>query len=636
LVANKKLDYHIIITNYEDIDFGNRNLFIFTPERALKLLGMYPKCKLDFFFFDEVYKIEDKIPDIESNRLKSSRAIAIRTSLYKLAQMTKKFYIAGPYIDINKPSNSGLAKFCQKHKVCIFQVMFDPTFRLSYEAWSKTGILENNSITEPKRYLINIEKTTLPYLINRTKKFIDDNDLGKTLFYVNYPNAIMTHIKNSNILATKSSLTDDIIYLIQHLKNRYNTSNYADNWTFIKALESGIGIHHGRLPRYIQNEILRLFIENNSSIEHLFCTSTIIEGVNTIAKNVVMVSNAIGNRETKSFSFKNIRGRAGRYYHNFIGRLFYFSKEQKELDNSKEYMKIDFINYADIELSNVDIDNTDIEDLSSKNKVVKEVREKQLNKELLPDEIFAQNRLFDRLEQEKILNNIMSIDTFDNLFLLVEEAIKDDRFIELLEAILKVESDYIFKDMISKSKEKSPETIKKNFIKRIITIAKSYRAYGFKGLLQYQLDESKKQKKDIKDNIDECYNNAFRDLRTTIEFEIPKYTNLFQSLFYQACKLKKKSIAEQSLEEFIKEFEIGKASSFNRFLIEEGYPRDATSLLEESLRKTNIQFDGTLEIVEYIYKHKELLDNLDNFERRLFYRIVSKRFNVFGDMSEKQ
>ena len=81
---------------------------------------------------------------------------------------------------------------------------------------------------------------------------------------------------------------------IQHLKQKYGmsienvTDNSAEQWSLVKALENGYGIHHGKFPKYIQNEILKMF--NRNDFDYLFCTSTIIEGVNTNAKNVIIIN----------------------------------------------------------------------------------------------------------------------------------------------------------------------------------------------------------------------------------------------------------------------------------------------------------------------------------------------------------
>ena len=51
---------------------------------------------------------------------------------------------------------------------------------------------------------------------------------------------------------------------------------------------------------------------NRGKINYLICTSTIIEGVNTIAKNVVIHDNRDGNFSIDKFTHGNIKGRAGR------------------------------------------------------------------------------------------------------------------------------------------------------------------------------------------------------------------------------------------------------------------------------------------------------------------------------------
>ena len=62
--------------------------------------------------------------------------------------------------------------------------------------------------------------------------------------------------------------------------------NYSSFWIYAKSIKNGIGIHHGALPRAIQQYTVELF--NQGKIKTLICTSTIIEGVNTVAENVII------------------------------------------------------------------------------------------------------------------------------------------------------------------------------------------------------------------------------------------------------------------------------------------------------------------------------------------------------------
>ena len=59
-------------------------------------------------------------------------------------------------------------------------------------------------------------------------------------------------------------------------------------------------------------------------IRYLVCTSTLIEGVNTKAKNVVIYDNKINKSSIDFFTFNNIKGRSGRMGQHYIGHVYLF------------------------------------------------------------------------------------------------------------------------------------------------------------------------------------------------------------------------------------------------------------------------------------------------------------------------
>uniref|UniRef100_UPI001EB10ECB helicase-related protein n=1 Tax=Vibrio anguillarum TaxID=55601 RepID=UPI001EB10ECB len=105
-------------------------------------------------------------------------------------------------------------------------------------------------------------------------------------------------------------------------------------WNYCKALKYGVVLHHGVLPRALQHFSVDIF---NRSRRHnvLICTSTIIEGVNTRAKNVVIYENYNGLESIDKFTHNNIKGRAGRMYKHFVGRV-YCLQSQPDDDTSDE------------------------------------------------------------------------------------------------------------------------------------------------------------------------------------------------------------------------------------------------------------------------------------------------------------
>ncbi|MCR2828993.1 hypothetical protein NR402_01635 [Acidithiobacillus ferrooxidans] len=61
-------------------------------------------------------------------------------------------------------------------------------------------------------------------------------------------------------------------------------------------------------------------------------TSSIIEGVNTSAENVILWSNKNGKAKINDFTYKNIIGRGGRMFKHFVGKIFILEPPPKEED----------------------------------------------------------------------------------------------------------------------------------------------------------------------------------------------------------------------------------------------------------------------------------------------------------------
>ena len=87
--------------------------------------------------------------------------------------------------------------------------------------------------------------------------------------------------------------------------------------------EGGCGIlhHYGGLHRSIAQIVVKLF-EDVSDADVLVATSSLIEGVNTSAENVILWDNKSGVPKLNSFTCRNIAGRAGRMFRHFVGNVY--------------------------------------------------------------------------------------------------------------------------------------------------------------------------------------------------------------------------------------------------------------------------------------------------------------------------
>jgi len=87
-------------------------------------------------------------------------------------------------------------------------------------------------------------------------------------------------------------------------------------------------MHHGKLPRSLAQFAVRAF--NEDQLRVLVCTSTLIEGVNTKAKNVIIFDNKVARRKFDYFTYNNIIGRSGRMFQHFVGRVFMFHEPRAD------------------------------------------------------------------------------------------------------------------------------------------------------------------------------------------------------------------------------------------------------------------------------------------------------------------
>ena len=401
------------------------------------------------------------------------------------------------------------------------------------------------------------------------------------------------------------------------LKRKYNIKlnniNSSSYWSLIKALEHGIGIHHGKFPKYIQNEILRLF--NNGTFNYLFCTSTIIEGVNTNARNIVILNNSVGRSELTSFALKNIKGRAGRYYHNNIGRIFYTDKKQRQIEATNN-MNLNFQTYDDIEILNCDIDNADLCDLGFKNKIIKRTREEKFDKLKLPDDVFIKNRLIERDIQEKYLEFLLQYENFEQFSSLISDSGNIHSFISN-SMINKILDSFVKVGILDEA----------NY-NRYCAILVTYCKKGTTGLLDYQVKKLLKNGEKFSDvNMDSAYIITFEQIRNIIEYEVPKILCLFEALYKQAGKLMQKNMDDFNMSSIIRYYELGIMTELGLFLVEYGFPVDTIRNIEH--KYPIISNLSALEASNYINEHAELLNViLDPYEIDLYNRamvILEKR-----------
>ena len=564
------LGYTIYNSIYRDLELSERNIFIITPERVLRLLAIVPDIELDFFFFDEIYKIDedvalsseddvnDKIElgnDNPQRDEQDHRAVAFRLALYFLLKKCNSCYLAGPFIELNNLKD-GFNKMLEKHHIATKEITFIPTLKNQIDFHGKTYKYSSPFENYNESTLSNKPIEKLIYVANK----LQFSKTNQAIVYCLYPAYTEQHAREFSDSYKDSLPVDSSIQMfIEHLKNNYNFSfggkrSSFDNWDLIYALRNQIGIHNGKFPKYFQREIMRRF--NDGAMSTLFCTSTIVEGVNTNAKTVVVYNNPSGKTdEGKKFLLLNINGRAGRYQHHFIGNMVYLSDKSLKIINCAG-ISLDFKPYnIKVLLSYLDLENIDDEDLSLNNKTHKTAL--KFNKQLLPDDVFEQNRLIERKKQERILSIILDKIEF---FIGIETVSVYD-FVSgiYFETILQIWSEI--------------GEIKPTQINAIKWFSINYAENSYQGVLDYRFKKYLAQEKDEHKFVNDTYRKVFRDVKDTIEYQLPRIISLFESLIIRAFEIKEIHLVKPlDMSNIIRFFEIGAISPLGIDMVEKAIP----------------------------------------------------------------
>lgn len=281
-------DTYKIITTTEAAP-GEKNIFIFPQERAITYI---PKLKtIDILVVDEFYKA--------SAAFDKERSSALIKSIIKLGAISKQRYFLAPNISkLNKnPFTEGMR---------FISLDFNTVFL------AKHNLYERISNEEQKNLAL--------------AKILKENS-GKTLIYAG------TYADIDRVSALAINELKNTENHLLHQFSLWIAKNYSSTWPLTKLIEKSTGIHNGQLHRSLSQIQIKLF-EEPAGLKNIISTSSIIEGVNTSAENVVIWRNKNGTSKLNDFTYKNIIGRSGRMFKHFIGHVFILEKPPEPVNTS--------------------------------------------------------------------------------------------------------------------------------------------------------------------------------------------------------------------------------------------------------------------------------------------------------------
>lgn len=298
LIVNS--DYKVLSHPVIPAIYKNRLLkyvFVFTPERLVAYLGEKENPVINYMFVDEAHKIIAE---------KDSRSPLYYHAILLAERKSIKLYFASP----NIPNADVFLQLFEKSTDEQMTIKESPVaqnrFFIDYveqkgRMFTETGEdLEFTDLGKPEHGYISI---LLKRLGGNCKNIVYCNTVADTIDFA---------LQFSNKLPERS---DERIDSLIELIKTYIHKDYF----LIDCLKKGVAFHFGRLPQRIRERTERLF--EDKVIDYMFCTSTLLEGVNLPAKNIFIFSNAIGNSKFSDVDFWNLAGRAGRLSKELSGNI---------------------------------------------------------------------------------------------------------------------------------------------------------------------------------------------------------------------------------------------------------------------------------------------------------------------------
>ncbi|UAN64757.1 DEAD/DEAH box helicase [Serratia sp. JSRIV006] len=323
--------YEVITTSYMISNDNNKGyIFILTPERLVSIISSSPEIKIDYLFVDEAQKLTTK---------NDSRSLVTYSAIEQTLNSNPdtKLFFSSP--NLSNPD--------------IFNTLFNRKKSISYR--STEGATAQNlyfiDLLIKEFFYVNTQKFKLECIKNIPDNYNNANDL---IYKLNYGKSKIIYC--GGIDNTLERTREFIKYLKRH-KGSFKPKNAEivaqirefvhDNYELAEAINYGVAFHFGNLPQSIRDLIEHHFKIGN--IDYLFCTSTLLEGVNLPARSVFILTHKKGLSPLESVDFWNLAGRAGRLAMELAGDIFCIRDDSK-LWNKKAVDNILLSNKNDISL----------------------------------------------------------------------------------------------------------------------------------------------------------------------------------------------------------------------------------------------------------------------------------------------
>ncbi len=351
----KSIENITIIENPHVTTDFSKVIYLYTPERFLVFYENNKNVKIDYVVNDEAQIL------VNINKKKCvGRSILLAKILSIISENKTPIIFLLPYV--SKPFDTFIFKYININKEDIIQISDDMLPFVSNNYYmldvDENGDLFKYDFSKDA----GLEFANKKYIATSNHGFNKDNledwayiiidNLDKIIslekkFIIFCTNKNKIKLIAQRLIKNGTCKIENISYRMQALIN-YIETNIGSEFELITFFKSGIAVHFSEIDSYIRRQVEIIFNEEND-IKGMICTSTLLQGVNLNAQNLIMIYgnkfSAIGNVD---IDYRNLIGRSARLGINIQGNIYNIAcnknieREGEKLCSSSDPVKINF------------------------------------------------------------------------------------------------------------------------------------------------------------------------------------------------------------------------------------------------------------------------------------------------------
>lgn len=318
----KELNYRIVTATGDLVlQQDHHFVFVMTPERLLHMMIERENIHIDFLFIDEAHKIS-------ARGGRSTYYFKVLTQLAKQRNLPTVIF-ASPNIP-NPEVYLNIIPGIQKEDMKKLASRFAPVCQF--------------------KYFLNVPRRGGYYFNDYSKQFERCYTIPEGQELCDIVATVGQDKQNVVYCSSRRSVLEQAVKYAEKLEPKDDEALRAlateiqhevhDECYLADLIVKGVAYHVGYLPANIRLRIEKSF--EKGELRTIFCTSTLIEGVNLPADNLFITSYRNGQSNMDEVEFRNLVGRVGRIKYNLYGNVILVKLDEKlKEERYKELLQTD-------------------------------------------------------------------------------------------------------------------------------------------------------------------------------------------------------------------------------------------------------------------------------------------------------